>query len=161
MAADVYISVSSQADAENANLARERSELADDPERQQDELANLYVERGVVPSWARRVAVQLIDRDALGISEATSAKPVQAAMASAASFTGGRPGPLMLVLRSPVCLIIPLVAGGSLSLLAVLGMFGARAGGASLLRPTIRVMFWGALAVVIMTGIGALIGTAV
>ena len=169
MAAGEYVSVSSQADTESADLARERSELAHDPEREQDELANIYAERGVEPSLARKVALQLMDRDALGahardelgISEATSAKPVQAAMASAASFTGGAAGPLLLVLLSPVALIVPVVAGGSLLLLAVLGMVGARAGGAGLLRPTIRVVFWGALAMAITTGIGALIGTAV
>jgi VIT1/CCC1 family predicted Fe2+/Mn2+ transporter len=169
MAAGEYVSVSSQSDTENADLARETKELATDPVYETEELAQIYAGRGVEIGLARQVAVQLMKKDALGahsrdelgISATTTARPVQAAMASAATFTVGAAAPLILVLISPVSLLLPVVAVGSLLFLALLGMIGAKAGGAGLLRPTIRVMFWGALAMALTTGIGALFGKVV
>ena len=169
MAAGEYVSVSSQADTEQADLGRETAELKAEPDRERDELAQIYVDRGIDPALAKQVATQLMARDALGahardelgISDATSAKPVQAALASAGSFTLGAAGPLLLVFFAPDRLILPMVAGGSLVFLAVLGVVGAIAGGAGVVRPTIRVVFWGMLAMAITTGIGALIGKAV
>jgi VIT1/CCC1 family predicted Fe2+/Mn2+ transporter len=169
MAAGEYVSVSSQSDTENADLARETKELASDPAHETEELAQIYKARGVEIGLARQVAVQLMTKDALGahsrdelgISEATTARPVQAAMASAATFTVGAAAPLILVLISPASLLLPVVAVGSLLFLALLGMIGAKAGGAGILRPTIRVMFWGALAMALTTGIGALFGKVV
>ena len=166
MAAGEYVSVSSQSDTENADLAREIKELASDPGYETEELAQIYAARGVEIGLARQVALQLMTKDALGahsrdelgISEATTARPVQAAMASAATFTVGAAAPLILVLISPASLLLPVVAVGSLLFLALLGMIGAKAGGAGILRPTIRVMFWGALAMALTTGIGALFG---
>jgi VIT1/CCC1 family predicted Fe2+/Mn2+ transporter len=169
MAAGEYVSVSSQSDTENADLAREAKELSSDPVHEAEELAQIYAARGVEIGLARAVAAQLMAKDALGahardelgISEATTARPVQAALASAATFTVGAAAPLILVLLSPAPLLLPVVAVGSLLFLALLGMIGARAGGAGILRPTIRVMFWGALAMALTTGIGALFGRAV
>ena len=165
MAAGEYVSVSSQSDTENADLARETKELANDPDHETEELAQIYAGRGVEIGLARQVAVQLMTKDALGahsrdelgISEAMTARPVQAAMASAATFTLGAAAPLILVLISPSRFLLPVVAVGSLLFLALLGMIGAKAGGAGILRPTIRVMFWGALAMALTTGIGALV----
>jgi len=167
MAAGEYVSVSSQADTENAELSRERQELKDDPEFEKRELTQIYVSRGVEPHLARRVAEQLMAKDALsahardelGISELTTARPVQAALASAATFSGGAAAPLALVLVSPPRLLLPVVAIGSLVFLALLGMLGARTGGADILKPTIRVTFWGALAMAVTAGIGAIFGT--
>lgn len=169
MAAGEYVSVSSQADTEKADLDRERAELRDDPEYETEELAQIYAERGVEIALARQVAVQLMAKDALGahsrdelgISEITTARPIQAALASAATFTAGAAAPLLLVLLAPAALLLPVVAVGSLLFLGLLGMVGARAGGAGIVRPTLRVMFWGALAMALTTGIGALVGTAV
>lgn len=169
MAAGEYVSVSSQSDTEHADLARETKELASDPLHETEELAQIYAARGVEIGLARQVAVQLMmkdalgahSRDELGISEATTARPVQAALASAATFTVGAAAPLILVVISPSNLLLPVVAIGSLLFLALLGMIGAKAGGAGILRPTIRVMFWGALAMALTTGIGALFGKAV
>ncbi len=169
MAAGEYVSVSSQADTENADIARETRELASEPERETEELAQIYAARGVEAGLARQVAIQLMARDALaahardelGISEATAARPVQAAMASAATFTAGAAAPLILTAMSPPTLLLPAVAAGSLLFLALLGMIGAKAGGAGILRPTIRVVFWGALAMALTTGIGALFGKVV
>jgi VIT1/CCC1 family predicted Fe2+/Mn2+ transporter len=169
MAAGEYVSVSSQSDTEHADLAREKRELASNPEYENEELAQLYVARGVEIGLARQVARQLMAmdslgahaRDELGISQVTTARPVQAAMASAATFTMGATAPLALVVISPTSLLLPVVAVGSLLFLALLGMIGARAGGAEILRPTVRVMFWGALAMALTTGIGALFGTVV
>jgi VIT1/CCC1 family predicted Fe2+/Mn2+ transporter len=166
MAAGEYVSVSSQADTENAELARETKELAEVPVAEAEELAQIYVARGVDVDLARKVAQQLMRKDALGahahdelgISEITTARPVQAALASAASFGVGAAGPLALVIVAPTGLLLYVEAGGSLVLLAILGMIGATIGGAGLLRPTIRVMFWGALAMAITTGIGGLFG---
>lgn len=169
MAAGEYVSVSSQSDTEHADIAREERELASNPEYEKEELAQLYVGRGVELGLARQVARQLMAadalgahaRDELGISQSTTARPVQAAMASAATFTMGAAAPLALVVISPPGLLLPVVAVGSLVFLALLGMIGARAGGAEILRPTVRVMFWGALAMALTTGIGALFGTVV
>ncbi len=169
MAAGEYVSVSSQADTEHADMARETKELANDPERETEELAEIYANRGVEAGLARQVAVQLMAKDALGahsrdelgISDATTARPVQAAMASAATFTAGAAAPLILTLVSPPNVLLPAVAAGSLLFLALLGMIGAKAGGAGILRPTIRVMFWGALAMALTTGIGVLFGKVV
>jgi VIT1/CCC1 family predicted Fe2+/Mn2+ transporter len=169
MAAGEYVSVSSQADTEHADLARETRELASDLEHEAEELAQIYAGRGVEIGLARQVALQLMAKDALGahsrdelgISEATTARPVQAALASAATFTAGAAAPLILTLVSPPDFLLPAVAGGSLFFLALLGMIGAKAGGAGIVRPTIRVMFWGALAMALTTGIGALFGKVV
>ncbi len=168
MAAGEYVSVSSQADTEHADVARETIELASNPVGETEELAQIYVARGVDAGLARQVATQLMAKDALaahshdelGISEATIARPIQAAMASAATFTTGAAAPLILTVVSPPNLVLPVVAAGSLLFLALLGMIGAKAGGAGILRPTIRVMFWGALAMALTTGIGALFGKA-
>jgi VIT1/CCC1 family predicted Fe2+/Mn2+ transporter len=154
MAAGEYVSVSSQSDTENADLARERLELANDPEFEKRELANIYISRGVEHGIARQVAEQLMARDAvgahardeLGISEITTARPVQAALTSAATFSVGAAAPLALALVSPSSWIIPAVSVGSLVFLAMLGTIGAKAGGAHIVKPTIRVTFWGALA---------------
>ena len=169
MAAGEYVSVSSQSDTENADLARETMELASQPEREAEELAQIYVSRGVEIGLARQVARQLMEKDALGahardelaISDVTTARPVQAALTSAATFSVGAAAPLLLVILAPTYMLMPAVAVGSLLFLALLGMIGAKAGGAGLLKPTIRVMFWGTLAMGLTTGIGALIGKAV
>jgi VIT1/CCC1 family predicted Fe2+/Mn2+ transporter len=169
MAAGEYVSVSSQADTEHADMARETKELSSDPERETEELAQIYATRGVEAGLARQVAMQLMAKDALaahsrdelGISDATTARPVQAAMASAATFTAGAAAPLILTVISPSNVLLPVVAAGSLLFLALLGMIGAKAGGAGMLKPTIRVLFWGALAMALTTGIGALFGKAV
>lgn len=169
MAAGEYVSVSSQADTESADLARETAELKRDPAREAEELTQIYVDRGVELGLARQVAAQLMDKDALathardelGISDSTAARPIQAALASAGSFTVGAGAPLLLVVLAPVSILSIAVAAGSLLFLAVLGIVGAKAGGAGPLRPTIRVIFWGALAMAVTTGIGRLLGTAV
>ena len=161
MAAGEYVSVSSQSDTENADLVRERRELTDDPEFEKRELASIYVSRGVEPGLARQIAEQLMAKDALGahardelgISEITTAHPVQAALASAATFSIGAAAPLALALVSPSSWRIPTVSVGSLVFLALLGMIGAKAGGANILKPTIRVTFWGALAMGVTPGI--------
>jgi VIT1/CCC1 family predicted Fe2+/Mn2+ transporter len=167
MAAGEYVSVSSQSDTEDADLARERRELAANPEFEKGELAKIYVSRGVEPGIARQIAEQLMAQDALGahardelgISEITTARPVQAALASAATFSIGAAAPLALALVSPSSWRIPVVSAGSLVFLALLGMIGAKAGGAKILKPTIRVTFWGALAMGVTAAIGAIFGT--
>ena len=169
MAAGEYVSVSSQADTERADLAREARELSEDPQFEKEELARIYAARGVELTLARKVAEQLMAKDALaahardelGISEISTARPVQAAFASAVTFSAGAAAPLILTLLAPLALLIPTVSLGSLVFLAVLGVMGARAGGAAIIRPTIRVVFWGALAMAITAGIGALVGRAV
>lgn len=169
MAAGEYVSVSSQSDTEHADLAREKRELADDPVFEREELAQVYVARGVEDGLAREVAKQLMARDALGahardelgISEITTARPVQAALASAATFSVGAAAPLVLVLVSPSNALIPFVSAGSLLFLSLLGAIGAKAGGAGLLKPTIRVTFWGAFAMGLTAGIGAVFGKVV
>lgn len=169
MAAGEYVSVSSQSDTERADLARERKELSDDPAFELEELADIYVKRGVDQPLARQVAQQLMTKDALtahardelGISEITAARPVQAALTSAAMFSIGAAMPLLMVVVSPTNALVPVVAGASLGFLALLGAIGARAGGANMLRATARVTFWGALALGITAGIGKLFGTVV
>ncbi len=169
MAAGEYVSVSSQSDAEQADLAREGKELSESPESELDELAEIYVKRGVERGLARQVARQLMAKDALaahardelGMSEITSARPVQAALASAAMFSTGAAMPLLMVVISPATALIPVVSVASLVFLALLGAIGARAGGANILRATIRVTFWGALAMAITAGIGKVFGTIV
>jgi len=169
MAAGEYVSVSSQSDTEHADLARERRELADDPVFEREELAQVYVARGVEEGLAREVATQLMVKDALGahardelgISEISTARPVQAALASAATFSVGAAAPLVLVLVSPSNALIPIVSVGSLLFLSLLGAIGAKAGGAGLLKPTIRVTFWGAFAMGLTAGIGAVFGKVV
>jgi len=169
MAAGEYVSVSSQSDTEGADLAREKSELASFPEQEKEELAQIYAARGLEIGLAREVARQLMAKDALGahlrdelgISETTAARPIQAALASAASFTLGAAAPLVLVILAPARHLTVIVAIGSLGFLALLGMIGAKAGGAGLLKPTFRVTFWGALAMAITSGIGALFGTVI
>jgi VIT1/CCC1 family predicted Fe2+/Mn2+ transporter len=169
MAAGEYVSVSSQSDTERADLTRERAELARDPEFERDELAELYVQRGLEPALAKQVAEQLMARDALGvhareelgISDVTAARPVQAALTSAATFSVGAAAPLLLVLVAPAAILGPVVAGGSLVALAVLGALGARAGGSPLVLPTIRVTLGGAFAMAVTAGIGAIVGKVV
>lgn len=169
MAAGEYVSVSSQADTERADLMREKLELKNQPALELEELTRIYVKRGVNPELARKVAEQLMAKDALGahardelgISEITTARPIQAALTSAISFAVGAVMPLVMVLVSPSSLLVPFVSTASLVFLAVLGALGARAGGASILKATVRVTFWGALAMALTAGIGALVGTAV
>lgn len=169
MAAGEYVSVSSQRDTEQADLERERAEIAADPIYEAEELAQIYVARGLDPTLAREVSAQLMARDALGahardelgFSSMTTARPVQAALASAATFSAGAAAPLVLVLVSPPAMVIWTVSAGSLLFLAFLGAIGAKVGGAGLLRPTLRVLFWGALAMAITAGVGAVFGTAV
>lgn len=169
MAAGEYVSVSSQSDTERADLARERKELSDSPASELDELAAIYVKRGLDQALAQQVAQQLMANDALtahardelGISEITTARPVQAALTSAASFTVGAAMPLLMVIVSPAGALVPLVSAASLGFLALLGAIGAKTGGANILRATVRVTFWGALAMALTAGIGKLFGTVV
>ena len=169
MAAGEYVSVSSQSDTEQADLARERRELASQPEVERDELARIYVERGIDPVLANQVAEQLMAkdslgahaRDELGISEGVIARPVQAALTSAATFAVGAALPLSIVLLVPRPALLAAVAVSSLGFLGLLGAVGARVGGASVGRATIRVTFWGALAMAATAAIGAMFGTVV
>ena len=169
MAAGEYVSVRSQADTETADLARERKELATDVAAERRELASIYVQRGLEPTLAEQVAVQLMAHDALGahardelgISAALTARPVQAALASAASFTAGAALPLVVIAVAPASLLDVAVAGGSLVFLAGLGALAARTGGAPVIASAWRVTFWGALAMALTAGIGALFGAAV
>lgn len=168
MAAGEYVSVSSQSDTEKAELARETAELAADPEAERRELAAIYVQRGLEPGLARQVAEQMMARDALathardelGISEITTARPIQAALTSAATFAVGAALPLATVAVTPLALMTPVVSAAALAFLAVLGAVGARTGGAAMLRPVVRVVFWGAVALAATAGIGALFGVA-
>lgn len=169
MAAGEYVSVSSQADTEQSDLAREREELASDHDYEREELAAIYVARGLDPGLAGQVAVQLMHHDALGahardelgISEVTTARPVQAALASAATFAVGAAMPMLTAVIVPTGAIVPMVAATSLVFLALLGGLAARAGGAPVARGSLRVAFWGALAMAITAGVGRLVGTAV
>jgi VIT1/CCC1 family predicted Fe2+/Mn2+ transporter len=169
MAAGEYVSVSSQSDTEQADLAKERRELAEDPEFEKEELAQIYAARGVEIALARKVAQQLTAKDALGahardelgISEITAARPILAAFTSAATFSAGAAAPLALVVASPPSLLIPIVSAGSLIFLAIRGFLGAKTGGAAIVTPVVRVTFWGALAMALTTGIGAVVGTVV
>lgn len=169
MAAGEYVSVSSQADTEKADLNRERLELETDHEGEHKELANIYVKRGLDPALAKQVATQLMDHDALGahardelgISEAMTTKPLQAAIASAAAFSVGAALPLSVAVLVPVSAVVFSVSGASLASLALLGALAASTGGANILVGIVRVTFWGAFAMALTSGIGALIGTAV
>lgn len=169
MAAGEYVSVSSQADTERADRVRERRELADEPEKELAELTNIYVERGLDPQLARQVAGQMTAKDAfashvrdeLGLSEQMAARPVQAALTSAATFAIGAVIPLLILWASPAPIISYAVSAGSLLSLAILGIIGARAGGAPVLGPALRVTVWGALAMAATAIIGSLVGRAV
>lgn len=169
MAAGEYVSVSSQADTENADLARERAELANNIESERAELAQIYVGRGLTPELAVQVARQLMDHDALGshardelgITDIFSARPVQAALASAGSFSVGAAMPLLLVLLARDSHLVAWVSLSSLVFLGLLGAVAARVGGANPWRGSIRVVFWGALAMAVTAGIGAAFGTVV
>ncbi len=166
MAAGEYVSVHSQADTEQAELDRERTELKADDKGEHKELAAIYVARGLDPELAKQVADQLMARDALGahardelgISETLRARPIQAALASAASFAVGAAMPLVVAAIASGAHLIPLVSGTSLALLALLGGLAARAGGAGVTVGALRVTFWGALAMAVTAGIGALFG---
>lgn len=169
MAAGEYVSVSSQSDTEQADLARERRELTESHTFELQELADIYVKRGLEPELAKQVAQQLMAKDALGahardelgISEATTARPVQAALTSAATFAIGAALPLLMVVVSPVVYLVPVVSVASLMFLAVLGAVAAKAGGADITRATARVTFWGALAMGATAAIGKIFGTIV
>ena len=166
MAAGEYVSVHSQADTERSDLARERAELKADPLAEQRELTAIYVNRGLDQALAQRVAEQLMTHDALGahardelgISETLSAKPIQAALASAASFAVGAALPLAVAALAPDGGLIAWIGGTSLAFLALLGAIAARVGGANMLAGAWRVTFWGALAMAITAGVGALFG---
>ena len=166
MAAGEYVSVSSQADTEQADLARESKELATNIDQEHEELASIYIKRGLDRPLASSVATQLMAHDALGahardelgISETLTAKPVQAAFASAATFATGAALPLLAALLVPQAVLMWGVAGCSLVFLAVLGLVAARAGGAPLLPSVLRVAFWGALAMGLTTAVGSLFG---
>lgn len=168
MAAGEYVSVSSQLDAEQADLARERRELASAPVQEHAELAEIYVRRGLDPELARTVASQLMAHDALeahardelGISEVMTARPIQAAWASAAAFSVGAALPLLVVAWCPAHLLLWAVAGSALVFLALLGSLAARTGGAPVLVAAARVTFWGALAMALTAAIGAWFGVA-
>jgi vacuolar iron transporter family protein len=168
MAAGEYVSVSSQADTERADIAREKRELAANRDSEVKELASIYVGRGVEPALSVKVAEQLMAKDALtahardelGISEAISANPIRVALTSAATFASGAILPILAALISPKGILVLAVFGISLVVLALLGAIGARAGGAQILKPTVRVAFWGAIAMAVTAGVGALIGKA-
>ena len=167
MAAGEYVSVSSQADTERADVARERGELATQPEFERRELAAIYVARGLTPTLAAEVADQLMAHDALGahardelgMSEVVSARPVQAGLTSAASFAGGAALPLIILLLSPASYVARVVAGTSLLCLTVLGAVSARTGGAPAGKASLRVAFWGALAMGVTAAAGRLFGS--
>lgn len=169
MAAGEYVSVSSQSDTETADLARERAELATQPEFERQELANIYVQRGLDADLALKVADQLMAKDALGahardelgISEVTAARPIQAALTSAATFSIGAALPLAMVFISPADKMVYSVSAAALLFLALLGAVGAWAGGANIARATLRVSFWGAFAMALTAAIGAMVGRAV
>jgi VIT1/CCC1 family predicted Fe2+/Mn2+ transporter len=168
MAAGEYVSVSSQADTERADLAVEAKELDASPEHEHAELAAIYVQRGLDEELAASVATRLMEsdalgahaRDELGISDMLAARPVQAALASAATFAVGATLPLLIVLLLPVSTLLWAVSGSSLLFLALLGSLAARTGGAPVINAAVRVTFWGALAMALTTGVGALFGIA-
>ncbi len=169
MAAGEYVSVSSQADAEQADLAREKEELATQPKLELQELTQIYVNRGLEPALAEKVAQQFTAKDALGahardelgISEITIAQPIQAALTSAATFSAGAALPLLTAVVTPVQYLVPAVTVASLIGLAVLGALGAKTGGAHIWKATARVTFWGALAMGVTALIGRFFGTVV
>ncbi len=169
MAAGEYVSVSSQADTEKADLFRESKELDIDERSERDELAAIYVDRGLDPLLAKEVAKQLMTHDALGahardelgISGSLTARPVQAALTSAVAFAVGAAMPLLTVLVAPELRLVPVVFGNSLIFLTVLGVLAARAGGAPVMKSAVRVVFWGAIAMGLTAAVGALFGTVV
>ncbi len=169
MASGEYVSVSSQADSENADLDRERKELAEQPEAELEELTNIYQVRGASPGTALAMARELTAADALkthareelGITDITAANPLQAALTSALTFAVGAALPLLVAILSPVGTTIWTIAISTLVFLAVLGALGAKAGGAPILKATVRVTFWGAIAMAITAGVGYLFGVAV
>ena len=166
MAAGEYVSVSSQSDSEGADMARERQELADNPEAERQELIDIYVDRGLDTELAGKVAEQLMAkdplgthlRDELGISELTTARPIQAALTSAATFSCGAVVPVLAAWLLPSGAVVPGTVIVSLILLVVLGVLGAIVGGAGVLRPSLRVVIWGAAAMAITAGVGHLFG---
>jgi VIT1/CCC1 family predicted Fe2+/Mn2+ transporter len=168
MAAGEYVSVSSQADTERADLDRERKELATDLRHEHDELAAIYVGRGLDAELAAKVSSQLMEHDALGahardelgISETLTARPLQAALASALTFSVGAALPLLVVLLVPSAALVWAVSASSLLFLALLGSLAARVGGAAVITAAARVTFWGALAMALTAGVGALFGVA-
>lgn len=168
MAAGEYVSVSSQADTERADLAREREELAADPDQEQAELTAIYMKRGLDPALASSVASQLMQHDALGahardelgISDILAARPIQAALASAGTFSVGALLPLLIVMLFPASALMWAVSGSSILFLALLGALSAKAGGAPVILAAWRVTFWGALAMALTAGVGALFGVA-
>ena len=169
MAAGEYVSVSSQADTEKADLAREKKELETDIESERRELTNIYIQRGLEPALAKKVADQLMAKDALmahardelGLNEIHTAQPIQAALASALSFAVGAVLPLIAVLFAPVNWMIPIVVGSSLFFLAVMGVVAAKQGGANMWVGALRVAFWGLLAMLATFLVGKLFGTTV
>jgi VIT1/CCC1 family predicted Fe2+/Mn2+ transporter len=169
MAAGEYVSVSSQSDTEQADLARERKELRDDPKAEQEELTEIYVRRGLDRELAQWVARELMDKDALGahardelgISAVSAARPIQAALTSAVTFSAGAAMPLAAVILLPAQSLVLGVSACSLVCLAVLGAVGAQTGGAHIFRAALRVTFWGAIAMGVTAGIGLLVGKAI
>jgi VIT1/CCC1 family predicted Fe2+/Mn2+ transporter len=169
MAAGEYVSVHSQADSEEAELALERTELKTDNKGEHKELAAIYVNRGLEPALAKQTAQQLMSHDALGahardelgITDTLRARPIQAALTSAASFAVGAVMPLFVTAIAPAAVLIPLVSGSSLAVLALLGALSARAGGAGMMAGALRVTFWGGLAMAVTAGIGRLFGAVV
>jgi VIT1/CCC1 family predicted Fe2+/Mn2+ transporter len=169
MAAGEYVSVSSQSDTEKADLARETAELEQQPDLEREELIHIYEDRGVERKTAAAVADQMTAKDALsahardelGMSDTTAARPLQAAVTSALTFTAGAAAPLLVVPLAPMSLLVPIVAVISLLCLAILGVLGARIGGAPVGPSVLRVSFWGALAMAVTAGIGSLFGTVV
>lgn len=167
MAAGEYVSVASQADTEKADMERERHELATTPDAEKEELAGIYTARGLTPALARQVADQLMERDALGahardelgLSSATAARPIQAALASAAAFTLGATLPVVVAAIAPTAWLSRLVTASALVLLTALGAIAAQVGGAPIGRGAVRVAFWGALAMAASAGVGRLFGT--
>jgi VIT1/CCC1 family predicted Fe2+/Mn2+ transporter len=163
------VSVSSQSDTEKADLDRERGELAADSDHEHEELAAIYVDRGLDPELAKQVAVQMMAkdplaahaRDELGISEMIAVRPIQAALTSAVTFAVGAALPLLTVVISPVAYLIPVVAGTSLVFLALLGTLAAYTGGAPVVTGAVRVTFWGAIAMALTAGVGHLFGAVV
>ncbi len=169
MAAGEYVSVSSQTDSEQADLAREKRELAEQWPEEVEELARIYEKRGLTPELSVQVAEALMAKDALGahareelgLTETTQARPVQAAITSALTFSAGAAMPLLLAWLTPQHLVLPVVSAGTIVFLALLGAIGARVGGAGAVRGAVRVAFWGALALAVTAGVGALFGTAI
>jgi VIT1/CCC1 family predicted Fe2+/Mn2+ transporter len=169
MAAGEYVSVSSQADSEAADLRREQRALSERPAEEKEELAHIYEDRGLKPKLAQQVAGQLMAKDALdahardelGLNEAAKPNPIQAAWASAVSFSVGAALPTVAAFLAETSLVVIVVPAAALIFLIALGALGARAGGAPVIRPALRVGFWGALAMAVTAGIGAVIGRAV